>query len=58
MYNLTTNQPCLPFWNDVIDKKQLRIKELKAERRNEWIRKNLGEYNRDFEESNIKGLIK
>lgn len=48
----------LSFWNDpnIIDKEAQELKQIKLERRNEWIKKNLKDYNHEFDQPNIKGL--
>lgn len=48
----------LSFWNDpkTIDKKAQDLKQIKLERRNEWIKKNLKNYNHEFDHPNINGL--
>ena len=46
----------LSIWDNAIDKKRLEIKQAKLERRNEWIRNNLKNYQHEFNEPNLKGM--
>lgn len=46
----------LEIWNQAIDKKQLEAKQARKELRNEWIKRNLSNYQHEFSEPNLKGM--